>query len=337
MQLRAQQLDSHLAGTLRPIYLVTGDETLLLEECCDAILAAARGAGFEERTVFAVESGFRWTDLNEEAAALSLFASRRLFDVRLPTNKVDREASEVLRGIAAEPPPDTLLLLRVPRLDGKQKQSAWYKALDAAGVILTLWPISVDELPRWLNGRLRRAGLELTRDALAHLADLTEGNLLAAKQEIDKLRLADLPQPIELEPLLEATADAATYGAFDLIDAVMLGQGERVARMVLSQQAEGVSLFALQGALRSQLKRISGGGAVYGPKEKQRAVAVFRRRTAGEPALVAEVMAQLALLDSQAKGAYPGDPWISFERLLLRLAGCELSTLDEDLRRLQFQ
>ncbi|MEM1434529.1 MAG: DNA polymerase III subunit delta [Pseudomonadota bacterium] len=332
MQLRGTELDDHLAGQLAPLYFVSGDETLLVEEACDLILAAARQRGFNERTILSAETGFRWSDLAAETSALSLFASQRIFDVRLSSNKVDREASEVLRAYADEPAADTLLLIRCPRLDGKQKSTAWFKALDRAGVVMQLWPVPPNEMPRWLQQRLRRAGLKLDRDASLHLAQATEGNLLAAQQEIDKLQLLDLPQPIALEALLAATADAATYSPFDLMDSVLLGDAARSCRMLRVLREEGASLFALQGALRAQLSRADGSGPVYGPRDKQRAVAAFRRRIVADPHLVADALAQLALIDAQAKGAFAGDPWVSFERLLLLLAGAPIGTIEDDAR-----
>lgn len=332
MQLRGAELDDHLAGQLAPLYFISGDETLLVEEACDLVLAAARQRGFSERTVLSADSGFRWPDLAAETSALSLFASQRIFDVRLSSNKVDREASEVLRAYADEPAAETLLLIRSPRLDGKQKNSAWFKALDRAGVVMQLWPVAPSDMPRWLQQRLRRAGLKLDRDALQHLTQVTEGNLLAAQQELDKLKLLDLPQPIGLETLLAATSDAASYSPFDLIDAVLLGDAARASRMLAALQEEGASLFALQGALRSQLSRSQGTGPVYGPRDKQRAVGAFRRRLAKQPELVPEALAQLALIDAQAKGAFAGDAWASFERLLLMLAGTPIGTIEDDAR-----
>ncbi|MEM6708354.1 MAG: DNA polymerase III subunit delta [Pseudomonadota bacterium] len=328
MPLRPADLDRHLAGTLAPAYLISGDETLLLEESCDAVLTAARSQGFDEREVLHADGGFRWGELIDASASMSLFASRRVLDLRLPTNKVDREASDILREYLASAPEDVLLLVRMPKLDGRQKNSAWFKAFDQTGIVLQVWPLGRAELPRWLRQRARRLGIDLASDALGHLADVTEGNLLAARQELDKLVLLDLPQPVELDALLAATADSASYGAFDLIDTALLGDGARVRRMLQALIAEGTTLFALQGALRSQFGRLIGGGATYGPREKQQAVAAFRKRLDREPRLLDELRSDMALIDAQAKGAFPGDAWVSFERLLLRLAGYDFPSLE---------
>ena len=335
MQLKGPDLNSHLARGLAPVYLVSGDEPLLVEEACDAILTAARTAGYDERERLFVDQHFDWHTLLEATASLSLFASRRVFDVRLAAPKVDKAASEVLRSYATAPPEDTLLLLRAPKLEGKQRSTAWFKALDFAGVILQLWPIKAQELPRWLRERARARQIEFTPDALTQLAASVEGNLLAAVQELDKLALLELPQPIEVDALLAASGDSATYEVFDLMDAALLGEGARVSRMLTGLRAEGVALFAILGALRFQLKQVDGVQRIFGPPAKQRAVAAFRRRASATPGLPTELAAELALIDTQAKGGFLGDPWISLERVLLRIAGFEVGSLETDLELLR--
>jgi DNA polymerase-3 subunit delta len=276
MQLRPADLTGQLRGELAPVYLVTGDDPLLVQEACDAILDAARQAGFTERSVLYADGNFTWNDLAQDAASRSLFAERRLLDVRVVGGKVDKDASEVLRRYLADPNPDALLLLRLPRLDGRQRNSAWFKVVDQAGVVVTVWPIELRELPRWLRGRLDRAGVTLAPEALALLTERVEGNLLAAVQEIEKIRLADLPTPVSVEALQQVLEDSARYDAFELIDATLGGDGPRVSRMLATLRQEGVALFAILGALTSQLRAIASGGYVPGPRK--RLVPAFLKR-----------------------------------------------------------
>ena len=166
MQAKLADLTRHLRSGLAPAYLVSGDETLLVQEACDAVLAAAREQGYTERSILHAEAGFNWNDVLQDASSLSLFADRRVVDVRVPGGTFDRDASEALRTSAAHPPADTLLLVRTVRLDPRQRQSAWFKALDTLGVVVLVWPIGPAELPRWLEGRLRAAELRLDRAAL---------------------------------------------------------------------------------------------------------------------------------------------------------------------------
>ncbi|MCZ6711820.1 MAG: DNA polymerase III subunit delta, partial [Gammaproteobacteria bacterium] len=220
MQVRLGELDARLASQLAPAYFVSGDEVLLVQEACDAIVAEAERQGFSERSVQYVETGFRWDDILQDAASMSLFAERRIIDVRAPANKFDRVASETLRSYADAPSDDILLLIRTGRLDAKQRSTAWFKALDKLGVMVLIWPVDSVELPKWLGGRLRAAGLQLAPEAVTYLCEQVEGNLLAAVQEIEKLKLANLEQPISAEALMQVMEDSAHYDAFELIDAV---------------------------------------------------------------------------------------------------------------------
>jgi len=329
--LKAGDLPGQLEGGLAPVYFISGDETLLVEEAADAILSAARARGYTERSVFHAEGAFKWHELLADAASMSLFAEKKILDLRNPSAKFDREASEVLRSYCDKPVEDNLLLLRSTRIDARQKNSAWFKALDSAGVVVQVWPIRLGELPGWLSGRLKAAGLTLTGEAVEYLAQRVEGNLLAAVQEVEKLRLAEIPQPIDLAVLTEVLEDAAHYDTFELLDAVFQGDASRIPRMVHGLKAEGVALFAILGALTAQLRQIADGR-----------VPQFRRRISdrlvkrlGSVDAIDRVLAQCALVDQQGKGQLLGDAWISFEDLLLRLAGTRLPSLESQLGALR--
>jgi len=326
--LKPTALEDHLAGQLAPVYLVSGDEPLLVQEACDSILAAARSQGYLERSVLYVETGFKWHDLTQNAASMSLFAQRRVVDVRVPAGKLDREASEVLRGYMSDPMIDTLILLRTERLEPKKRNSAWFKALAEGGVVVLIWPIRAAESPRWVQGRLREAGLEFDAPALSYFCQRVEGNLLAAVQEIAKLALAGLPQPISTDHLAAALEDAAHYDTFELLDAVFAADGQRVSRMVRGLREEGVSVFAILGALSAQLRNMLPGGRIA--PQRRRLVDGFIRRL-GSAEAIDRVLAQCAIVDQQGKGQLLGDVWLSLENLLLRLAGVRLPSLESQL------
>ena len=318
MQLKTQDLKSHLAGRLAPIYLVSGDETLLVQEACDQIMGAARAQGFSEREVMHADRTFKWGELIQAAASMSLFAERRILDVRVPDAKIDKDASAILREYAQDPAPDNLLLIRCGRLAPKQRQSAWFKALNQAGAILLVWPVGINELPRWLQGRLREADLQLRPEALAYLVERVEGNLLAAVQEIAKLKLSQLPTPIDLPSLMSVLEDASHYDVFELVDAIFAGDGKRISRMLRGLQAEGIAIFAIMGALTSQLRGVASGGYA-GPPQRQPLVDKFKRRHDSDAIWAA--LAEAALIDSQGKGVLLGDEWQFLERWCLALAG----------------
>jgi DNA polymerase-3 subunit delta len=328
MQLKQHDLTGALQRGLQPIYLVNTDDPLLQEETCDAILAAARAQQYDERTVMHVDPSFDWSTLQQDASALSLFASRRIFDLRNPGGKFDKEASAVLRSYTADLPPDTLLLIRSARLDGRQRQSAWFKALDAAGVIVTIYDVAPQEMPRWLRGRLKQAGLALSNEALAYLSEKVEGNLLAARQHIDKLKLQNLAEPVSLEDLMACIEDASSYGAFDLANAVLGGEQARVVRALRSLQDEGLSVFPVLGAVGASLRNVLAGRTRFGPLADL--ARNFQRRQSRDA--IALAIGQLALIDAQGKGQLLGNEWESLERLLLNLAGdgrSPLPTLDD--------
>jgi DNA polymerase-3 subunit delta len=331
MLLKPVDLATHLEGMLAPVYFITGDETLLVEEASEAVLTAARGQGFTERSVLHAEGSFKWHELLHDAASLSLFSERKILDVRNPSGKFDKEASEVLRAYCDAPAEDNLLLLRAPRIEGRQKSSAWFKALDSAGVVVQIWPIGLRELPRWLDARARSAGLNLDRDAIQYLAEKVEGNLLAAVQEVEKLRLADLPSPIDVDTLTGYLEDSAHYDTFELLDAVFRGDLDRISRMLRGLKAEGVALFAIQGALTAQLRQISAGRV---PQFRRRQADQLVRRL-GSVEAIDRVLAQCAIVDQQGKGQLLGDAWLSFEDLLLRLAGARLTSLEEQIEALR--
>ena len=319
MPLRPQDLGRDLERGLKSVYLVSGDETLLVQEACDAIIAAARAGGFDERELIQADGDFRWRELTDHANTMSLFAQRRLLDVRAPAKAFDKDAAETLLAHLENPPPDTLLLLRTERLDSRQRSSAWFKRIETVGAVVLVWPIGPKELPGWLAQRAKRVGLELSRDALAFLANSVEGNLLAAAQEIEKLALSGLPQPVTLPALMSAITDAAHYDAFDLVDAALDGEVHRVRHIVWVLRAEGVPPLAVLGSLASQLRRLLNDDVRGLPQQKERAQRAASKRLKTRD--LEELLSLAARVDQQVKGAATGDPWLTLECVALRVAG----------------
>ncbi|MDD3765487.1 MAG: DNA polymerase III subunit delta [Nevskiales bacterium] len=262
MQVKPAQIASHLTKGLAPLYLVAGDEPLLIQETLDAIRAAARAAGYEEREVLDVERGFDWQRVADSCASMSLFASRRMVEVRMSAGP-DDAGRKMLQQLAEQPPQDVLLLVVCGALDSRARNAVWFKALDGAGVSIYAWPVKPDEYPAWLSARLRKAGVELDADAQRLLVERTEGNLLAADQDIAKLALLYPGQRIGVEALAQAVADSARYEAFDLNDRVLAGDAAGSVRSLLRLREEGVAPLEILGALMWCLRQLIKASMAY--------------------------------------------------------------------------
>jgi DNA polymerase-3 subunit delta len=332
LKLQPDNLSSHLAGTLLPTYLVSGDEPLLVMEACDAIRAAARHQGFTERTVLSVARGFDWQQLGAAGASLSLFAERRIIELRLASAKPGKAGDQAIVRFAETPPADTLLLVVAPRLDRTAANAAWSKALGSAGGVVQVWPPEPPRLPAWIEERMRSRGLRPTREAARLLADRVEGNLLAAAQEVEKLVLLH-PAEAELDEqsVRDAVADSARYDVFALTDAALAGQPPRALRVLGGLRAEGVEppliLWALTRELRSLAAigwRLATGSsereATRGIWQKRQGIMLKAIRRLGLPG-VHRLLQAAANADQIAKGQRPGQPWPALTDVVARFSG----------------
>lgn len=319
MQIRPEALESNLAQSLLPVYMVTGDETLIVEEACAAIISAAKEQGYSERKVLDVTTGFDWSALFVIAGTGSLFSEREMIDLRIPAKKFDKTTSAALRSYLEDLPADVLLLIRTQRLDSKQKSNAWYKAIDKKGGVVTAWPVDAAHLPQWITGRANKLDLKLERDAIGFLANRTEGNLLALHQELDKLKLWSGGTTITLAEVQKSVADSAHFDAFELMNATLQGKGKRVIRILHTLEHEGVAPLAILGAFKRQIDAVLHGSKMRLPREAQQSIDSARHRMSDTRLLY--FVAETSLLDQQVKGMLKGDIWQSLERLLLEVAG----------------
>ncbi len=341
MKLRLDQLQGQLRKGLSPVYIVAGDEPLQVEEACDTIRKTARDAGYTDRVVHHIEPNFNWQEILEEANSLSLFSSQQLIEIRVAFDKMG-DGKKILQEYAAHLPPDTVLLLITTRITKKQESLKWFSALEKAGTYVQVWPVEPHQLPGWISNRLKRAGLNAQPDAVALLADLLEGNLLAAAQEIERLKLMASDQSITVETVRSVVADNARYDVFGLADAVLAGDARHSLRIYNGLMAEGaeptVMLWSLSRELRlanhmaSCLRQGMGIDAVIDQvarphkqvpfllKKKKGSYMGFIRRH-GERS-IREMIDHAALIDRTLKGAEPernaGDEMLA---LAMRMAG----------------
>jgi DNA polymerase-3 subunit delta len=332
VRLRPDQLPKALERGLAPLYLITGDEPLQRMECADAVRARARTEGFGERQVFDVDSGFDWSALLAETQSLSLFAERRLIELRLPAGKIAAEGGRLLQGYASAPPEDTLLLIQAPKLERPAQQSAWLKAVEAAGVWVQVWPLRGEETSQWVAGRLLSRGLQPGAGVAELLASRVQGNLLAAAQEVEKLALLCPPGPLELEAVVDAVADSARYSVFDLGDAALAGDARGVARALAGLRGEGIEPVLVLWVLAREVRTLLGlAEAIERGEPVQRLLATVKPQT--RQALYGRALKRLnvsalrallgdcARMDRVIKGRERGKPWTELLNLGFRLAG----------------
>jgi len=336
MRLRSEQLARQLAGGLAPVFVISGDEPFQHQECLNSIRAAARSQGYDERVVLEVDKQFDWAELRQYQNSLSLFAQKRLIELRMPTGKPGREGAEALKAYAERPAEDTVLLLGSANLDGNDTRSAWYKALDKAGVAVQVWPVAPRRMPGWIQERAKSMGLRLDRDAASLLAERGEGNLLATMQELEKLLLAYGQGQLDLETVVNATADSARYNVFDLSSSALAGEKQRCVRILRGLAEEGVAPPMVSWVLAREIRTLA---SVVGARseglpleEAMKRAGVWRNRETGvkaalrrmAPRVWLDLLAEASEVDRIVKGGPGGDPWDALERLCLGVCGVTL-------------
>lgn len=337
MLVRPEQLQAQLARGLRPLYAIHGDDPLLVQEAADAVRAAARAAGHEEREVFNVAGAhFDWSAVLGAAQSMSLFASSKIVEIRIPSGKPGKEGAQALQRHCEQLPEGVLTLVLLPRLDGTALKSGWFAALDAAGVQVRVDAIERAALPAWIAQRLARQG-QRVRDGeegvltLSYFADRVEGNLLAAHQEIQKLALLHPPGELGLEEVQAAVLDVARYDVRQLCEAVLTAQPARALRMLEGLQAEGESAVGVHWQLAEDLRALRRlraaldegqpmpvalqAARAWGPRQR------LMERAAGpfSAAALARLLGAASLCDGVIKGLrrpdWPHDPWQALRRL----------------------
>lgn len=332
MKLTVEDLPRHLSKGLQPLYVIHGAAMLLAIEAADAIRAAARNDGYSEREVLIADTGFKWAELRNSAQSLSLFSSRKVLDLRIPSGKPGVEGAQALQEYCQQLNADTVTLISLPRLDAATMKSKWFSTLAEQGVVIAADEIALNELPVWIAGRLQRQKQSADADTLAFLAQRVEGNLLAAFQEIQKLALLFPEGHLSFEQVKDAVMDVARYDVFKLSEAMLAGDAARFAHILEGLRAEGTAtvliLWALAEDIRTMAKvsramQQSGNLAgalrdarVWGVRQKlvERAVRRF------SPAFAERALRQAALIDKLVKGLRSGDVWDELLQLGVRCA-----------------
>jgi DNA polymerase-3 subunit delta len=331
LKLRFNQLESHLKRGLSKVYLVAGDEPLLVDEALERLRAAAMQAGFTSRELHTAERSFRWVDLLAGADNLSLFATRKIVEIRLSAPKPGDEGSETIAALCKRDDPDTLVIVAVGEKLGQASRSTWVKAIEQHGTIVEIWPIERGELPRWIQQRATGLRLKLTQAAAQSLAERVEGNLLAADQELKRLALTAAGREVDEAEVLEFVANNSRFDVFALADAVLAGETGRTFKILSGLRAEGVHPVQISWVLNrdiSMLARLEYAvrhgdnieGALLRSGVWQRRQPLVKKALAKFKAQrLKALLAEAARVDAALKGVFPAEPWTTLTDLLIAL------------------
>jgi DNA polymerase III subunit delta len=341
MQINADQLARHLERGLAPLYLVSGDEPLQVEECGDAIRRHAEAGGCSERSVFRVEPGFDWDGLRTATQSLSLFTERRLIELRLPTGRPGEAGAALLTELAGNASADIVLLVITGKLDKTQRESSWVQAIETGGTHVLVWPLDTQKLPAWLMQRFAARDLKPEAGVVDLLAWHLEGNMLAAAQEVDKLAMLCLNGRVARADVEESLADSARFSIYQLVDAALAGEVVAARRILASLRTEGTEPILMLWALARELRTLAQMGQELARGKPESSVLARawaqRRALLGKalrrhpaPAWLAFVR-RSAQLDRILKGRETGDLWLELERLLLAVAGLGPFVMNRDV------
>ena len=335
MRVNAEQLEAQLQKGLLPVYLIFGDEQMLVEESADLVRQQARQLGANERQVWHVEGRFDWSQIQWQEQTMSLFDSQRLLEIRLPSGSPGKDGGEALRRFVENPPQDTTLLIISGKIDNRSQKSKWFTELDRVGSTTPIWPVDIAHLPRWISQRLKQHNLTASASVAALIAERVEGNLFAAAQEIEKLVLLCPDRQVTEEIVLASVADNARFQAFGLMDTVFKGEAAKVPRMISQLRAEGNDILAIFSAVSWSLHRmvdmaseLNQGANIeqvfkaQKPPIWDKAKPIMRQALARHEARRwQQFLQQMAQIDQAAKGSLANCPWTLLETLCLNVAG----------------
>jgi DNA polymerase-3 subunit delta len=327
----AAQFERALLGPLAALYVLHGDDPLLVFDACAALRSAAATQGFSEREILIANANFDWQQVLDAAQSLSLFATQRLIELRIPNGKPGKKGADALVAYCKRLPADTVTVVSLPVFDWQGEKSAWFQALEQAGVVVKFATPSLEQLPNWIAGRLRRHGLSASEETLVFLAERVEGNLLAAQQEIEKLALLFPRGAMPDHAVRQAVLNVTRYDVEQLGATLLGGDLKRFTRILFGLRAEGEALPLVLWCVTRDLRQVAsvqGGVAagrpaaqvlreqrLFGPRQGVVEEAARRLR----PALVRRALCDCALVDRVVKGLAPGDAWHQLLRLALRM------------------
>ncbi|MCK4869589.1 MAG: DNA polymerase III subunit delta [Gammaproteobacteria bacterium] len=328
MKIYQEQLSAQLNKQLAPIYIISGEDQLLVNETISTIRQQAQNKGHTETTRLLADRSFDWQNLLLAADNQSLFAEKKIIELKIPTGKPGDKGSKALINYAEQITPDNVLLIISEKLDKATQNTKWFKAVEKKAVFIPIWPPTGAQLPKWLSQRLSKAQLTTTPDGLKLLAEYYEGNLLAAAQEIEKLRLIHGAGAITAVQIIASITDSSRHTVFDLIDTAIVGNCTKAVRVlhILKQEKTEptIILWAFTRELRTLIKMAS-------EKEKRQGIEqilqqyhvwekrkpIMRAALQHNKQTLENILSRCATLDKIIKGAEPGNVWDAFEQIIM--------------------
>jgi DNA polymerase-3 subunit delta len=333
MKIYADQLSAQLSKSLPAMIWLSGDEPLQMRDASDLVRRHCRDQGFAERELHDVDASFDWRELVNANNSLSLFSDKKLIEIRLKSSKLDDTARKTLQRCLDAPSPDNILLLIGPRIEPASAKTQWFRKLEAASLVVQIYPVDATRLPRWIQQRMQQQGLRADADAVQLLADRIEGNLLAADQEIEKLSLLfGKDAHITSERIARSVADNARYNVFGLIDACLAGNTQRAVKTLRRMRDEGSEALMITAMLAKELRQLTEVGNRLQRGEPQAAVfqsaQIWKNKQAMtenalrrlKPIKALKLLNHAREVDLAVKGMHQGPPWIMLEQLVVRFA-----------------
>ncbi|MFT7266900.1 MAG: DNA polymerase-3 subunit delta [Porticoccus sp.] len=336
MRLKSEQLSAHLASKgLSSVYIISGDEPLLVQESADIIRTAAKLHGYNERNLFYADSKFDWNGVLIEASNISLFSEKKFLEIRIIAGKPGDKGSRVLQEHLAKINTETLTLIITPKLDSSSTRSKWFTAIENQGISVQIWPVSTPQLPQWLHRRLNQSGIQASQEAISVLADRVEGNLLSAIQEIEKLKLLAPEKELTGKAMSDIVADSSRFNVFVLLDKIMESEAKKACRILQGLRSEGTDATIILWAITRDLRiLIKGSEAVHSGRGIDSVLQQLGVWESRKP-LIKKTISRISVerlrqmlklsggIDRAIKGTRQGSPWDDLTTLILVLCGIQ--------------
>ncbi|OFE11049.1 DNA polymerase III subunit delta [Pseudohongiella acticola] len=333
MKIYLDQLEAQLTKNLPAMIWLSGDEPLQMREASDLVRQRCRQQGFNERELHDVDNTFDWRELVNANNSMSLFSDKKLIELRLKNSKMDDASRKILQSCLDDPSPDNILLMTSPKIEAASTKTQWFRKLEAASLVVQIYPVDTSRLPRWIHQRMQHHSLQADAAAVQLLSDRIEGNLLAADQEIEKLSLQfGKNAQITAEHIARSVADNARYNIFGLVDACLDGNAQRAVKTLRRMRDEGSEALMITAMLGKELRQLTEMGSRLQRGEAQAAVyqshQVWKNKQAMtdralrrlKPATTLQLLQHVRTVDLAVKGMHPVPPWVVLEQLVTRFA-----------------